>query len=188
MTDPGQNGHNVIQMSEHNLFIETDRLILRPFTEADIAGAYEMNLDVEVSKYTGDGGVVSYDEIARRIKEHVLADYQKYGYGRLAVEVKGGDKFIGFAGLKYLEDLKAVDLGYRFMSNYWGKGYATEAARALVDFGFKTLGLKELIAMTLPENQGSIRVLEKLHFNYDKQMMDEGDLVNLYRLKSTING
>ena len=68
-----------------------------------------MNLDAEVSKYTGDGGVVSKEEIERRITENVLGDYKKYGYGRLAVELKEENKFIGFTGLKYLDDMDEVD-------------------------------------------------------------------------------
>ena len=120
-----------------DLYIETERLILRPFELSDIEAAYELNLDREVSKYTGDGGVVSKQEIERRIVEHVLGDYKKYGYGRLAVEFKGESSFIGFAGLKYLDDLNEVDLGYRFAQKYWGKGIATEAGKACIKYGFK---------------------------------------------------
>jgi len=89
-------------MSHSNLFIETERLLIRPFKMEDIEPSYVMNLDAEVSKYTGDGGVVSKKEIERRIVENVFGDYEKYGFGRLAVELKGENKFIGFAGLKYL--------------------------------------------------------------------------------------
>ena len=87
-------------MRHSSLYLETDRLLLRPFTEQDIEPAYRMNLDRDVSAYTGDGGVVSREEIERRITEDVLGDYQKYGYGRLAVELKAEGSFIGFAGLK----------------------------------------------------------------------------------------
>lgn len=170
-------------MQHPNLFIETERLLIRPFKMEDIEGAYTMNLDTEVSKYTGDGGVVSKKEIERRIVEDVFGDYQKHGYGRLAVELKEENKFIGFTGLKYLEDMKEVDLGYRFMKEYWGKGIATESARACVDLGFNSLGLNRMIAMVLPENSGSIRVLEKLHFNYEKEIMEEDLLVKLYSLE-----
>ncbi len=101
--------------------IETARLILRPFTLDDIAPSYEMNLDARISKYTGDGGIVSLEETERRIKGDVLGDYAKYGYGRWAVELKCEKKFIGFAGLKYLDDLDEVDLGYRLLHDYGAK-------------------------------------------------------------------
>ena len=165
-----------------NLIIETERLLIRPFTVEDIEPSYAMNLDAEVSKYTADGGVVSKAEIERRIKENVFGDYEKYGYGRLAVELKSEGKFIGFTGLKYLKDLDEVDLGYRFMKEYWGKGIATESARAIVKFGFEDLMLKRLVAMVLPENIGSINVLEKLNFQYEKDIIENNQPAKLYSI------
>ena len=166
-----------------NLYLETERLIIRPFQLEDVEAAYQLNLDPEVSRYTSDGGVVPKEEIERRIVEDVLGDYQKHGFGRLAVELKEEGKFIGFTGLKYLEDLGEVDLGYRFMRPYWGMGIATESGRACLDLGFRILGLDRIIAMVLPENTGSIRVLEKLGFQYEKEMMDEGNWVKIYALR-----
>jgi RimJ/RimL family protein N-acetyltransferase len=148
----------------------------------DIEPSYIMNLDAEVSKHTGDGGVVSKEEIERRIVENVFGDYEKHGFGRLAVELKGENKFIGFTGLKYLEDMDEVDLGYRFMKEYWGKGIATESAKACVNLGFNKLGLKRLIAMVLPENIGSIRVLEKLNFEFEKEIIEDNQLSKIYSL------
>jgi len=169
-------------MPDSNLIIETERLLIRPFKLEDVEPSYRMNLDAEASRYTGDGGVVSKAEIERRIVEHVFADYEKYGFGRLAVELKAENKFIGFTGLKYLEDMDEVDLGYRFMQAYWGKGIATESAQACIDLGFNTLGLERIIAMALPENKGSIRVLEKLHFNFEKELIEDQQLVGIYAL------
>ncbi|MDC1067647.1 GNAT family N-acetyltransferase [Candidatus Kapabacteria bacterium] len=169
-------------MLNQNLYIETDRLLIRPFTLEDIEPSYEMNLDEEVSKYTGDGGVVSKKEIERRIVENVFGDYKKHGFGRLAVELKEENKFIGFTGLKYLEDLNEVDLGYRFMKEYWGRGIATESSIAVVKMGFNKLELKKLIAMVLPGNIGSIRVLEKLKFKYEKDIIEDKQLARIYSL------
>lgn len=165
-----------------NLIIETERLLIRPFTMEDIEPSYAMNLDAEVSRYTADGGVLSKKEIERRIVENVFGDYKKYGFGRLAVELKGENKFIGFTGLKYLEDLDEVDLGYRFMKEYWGKGIATESGKACVNLGFNKLGLKRIIAMVLPENLGSIRVLEKLNFEFEKEIIEDNQLAKVYSL------
>ena len=163
--------------------IKTSRLILRPFRTEDIQPAYEMNLDAEITRYTGDGGVVSRAETERRIKEDVLGDYAKHGYGRMAVELISENKFIGFCGLKYLEDLQEVDLGYRLMTKYWGQGLATEAARACVQYGFEELNVLNMIAFVLPENIGSVRVLEKLGFQYEKEVEEDGILAKLYRLE-----
>ena len=174
-------------MSFINLEIETARLIIRPFKLNDIEAAYKMNLDAEVSKFTGDGGIVSKKEIERRIVEDVLGDYNKYGFGRFAVELKGENKFIGFTGLKYLPDLDEVDLGYRFMKKYWGKGLATESAKACIKFGFEDLELDKIIALVLPENIASIRVLEKSGFEYEKEIIEEMQKAKLYSVykKST---
>ena len=152
----------------------TERLILRPFEEKDIEPTYQMNLDAIVSKYTGDGGVVSYDEIERRIRENIFTDYKKYGYGRMAIELKSTGEFIGFCGLKYLEDIMEVDLGYRLKSTHWNKGYATESCHAIVDFGFNELKLNKIIALVLPENLTSINVLGKLDFEYEKEIETDG--------------
>ena len=148
----------------------------------DIEPSYQMNLDAEVSRYTGDGGVVSKKEIERRIVENIFGDYEKHGFGRLAVELKGENKFIGFTGLKYLEDMDEVDLGYRFMKEYWGKGIATETGKACVNLGFNKLGLKRIIAMVLPENIGSIRVLQKLNFEFEKEIIEDNQLAKIYSL------
>lgn len=163
-----------------DLYIETPRLILRPFCFEDIEPAYQMNLDAAVSQYTGDGGVVSMAETERRIVEDVMGDYKKYGFGRLAIEWKENQTFIGFAGLKYLEDLKEVDLGYRLHSEYWGKGIGTEAALASIEFGFLKLNLKRIIAMILPANLKSERVLDKLGMKYLEDRMEEGQLVKVF--------
>ena len=172
-------------MPNSNLFIETERLLIRPFKMDDIEPSYLMNLDAEVSRYTGDGGVLSKEEIERRIVEDVLGDYKKHGFGRLAVELKEENKFIGFTGLKYLEDMDEVDLGYRFMKEYWGMGIATESGKACINLGFNTLELKRMIAMVLPENIGSIGVLEKLNFEYEKDIIEDNQLAKLYSLNKS---
>lgn len=163
-----------------NKVLRTDRLILRPFTIDDIDAAYKMNLDEEVSRWTGDGGVVGKEEIRRRIQEDVLGDYAKYRYGRMAVVLKETEEFIGFCGLKYLEDYEEVDLGYRLMSQYWGRGYATEACQVCLDYGFGQLGLNKIIAMVLPQNKASIRVLDKLGFQFQRDIVEGEDMALLY--------
>ena len=176
------NNYKINDLSLDHLIIETERLLIRPFNLEDIEPSFEMNLDAEVSRYTGDGGVVSKQEIERRIVENVFGDYQKHGYGRLAVELKEERKFIGFTGLKYIENLKEVELGYRFMRDYWGKGIATETGRACIDLGFNTLDLSKIIAMVLPENEGSIHVLDKLSFKYEKQIIEDDLFIHIYSL------
>ncbi len=168
-----------------DVLLETDRLLIRPFKLSDIEPSYEMNLDAEVSKYTGDGGVVSKAELERRITEDVFGDYEKYGYGRLAVELKGVDQFIGFTGLKYLPDLEVTDIGFRFKRKYWGKGIATESSRAIIEYGFNDLMLDKIVGLVLPENIKSVNVLKKLGFIYEKDILEDGLLARQYVLKNT---
>ncbi len=167
-------------MNHFNTIIETDRLILRPFTLLDVDASYEMNADPEVVRYTGDGGVKTREEIYSTIREDVLGDYKKYGYGRFAVELKMEQKLIGFSGLKYLDDLKEVDIGYRFMKKYWGFGYATESGKASLKFGTDVLGLKKIIGLVLSPNVGSIHVLKKLGFEYEKDINLDDEQVQQY--------
>lgn len=156
-----------------NTIIHTERLIIRPFTHVDIEPSYQMNLDPEVSMFTGDGGVVSKQEVERRIREDVLGDYVKVGYGRMAICLKSNLEFIGFCGLKYLEDVSETDLGYRLKKEYWGQGLATEACRAVLDYGFNQLSLTKVIAFVMPANTASIRVLTKLGFEKTEEISVE---------------
>lgn len=165
-----------------DILIETERLLIRPFNLDDILPAYEMNLDPAVSKFTGDGGIVSLKETERRIVEDVMGDYQKHGFGRFAVELKGEKGFIGFTGLKFLDDFNEVDIGFRFMKKYWGNGIATESAKACLKYGFETLKMEKIIGLVLPGNIASIRVLEKLNFKFEKEIIEDSLSVRYYSL------
>ena len=114
-------------MSEAMPTFETTNLILRPFTEDDAPAFLEMISNPDVTRYTG-GEIdpdTPMDEVIRLMNIAPLGDYAKYGYGRHAVVTKDTQKVIGFTGLKYLDDLDKVDIGYRLMPDYWGKGQAT---------------------------------------------------------------
>ena len=146
--------------------LETGRLQLREFDEGDAAPYYVLGSDPAIIRYTGDPGrgLTSLEHAREVLRSHPISDYQKYGYGRWACVHRASGEVIGFAGLKYLDDLKEVDLGYRLRPDYWGLGLATEAGRAVVDYGFAQLKLKQIIALVPPENLASARVLDKLGF------------------------
>lgn len=166
-----------------DLSIETERLIIRPFKEEDIDASYVMNLDPEVSRYTGDGGVVDRREMERRIREDVLGDYSKYGYGRLAVDWKATGEFIGFTGFKYMPELDKTDLGFRFKKEFWGKGIATESCMACFKLAKHRLNLDTIHAFVLPENNASVRVLEKTGFMYQREFQEDGLTVQEYMME-----
>lgn len=148
----------------------------------DVEQAYRVNLDPELSRYTGDGGVKTREQIADLIQGKILADYENYGYGRWAVIHKKSGAYLGFAGLKYLPEMELVDLGYRLDQAYWGRGLATEASLASLQFGFHELKLESVIAMVMPANRASSRVAEKLGFERYDQMSEDGEDIDLYRL------
>jgi len=162
--------------------LETERLILRPFRIEDVDEWHHLNQDPEITRYTGDGGVISKEETAHRIRTHVLGDYEKHGFGRWIVMNKEDNCIIGFAGLKYMPDMDVVDLGYRFAQKYWRRGIATEASIAALAFGFGELELEKIVAYILPENIGSQKVLEKLGFTYIREFYEEDELEHEYAL------
>ena len=147
--------------------METDRLLLRTFVPDDLEVFYHLVSDPDVTRFTLDGGK-SREEVKQGLEERVFGDYRKYGYGRWATVLKATGRIIGFAGLKFLEDIGEVDLGYRFFKEYWGKGLATEAARALLAYGFDVLQLRRVIGIADVENKASIRVLEKVGFQFER--------------------
>jgi RimJ/RimL family protein N-acetyltransferase len=109
-------------------------------------------------------------------------DWELYGFGRWAAWHRAEDRIIGFAGLKYLVDIAEVDLGYRFFPEYWDIGLATEASLACVKYGFETLGLNRIIGLVLPENQASVRVLQKAGMVSEGPMSFDGEEVELFAI------
>jgi len=168
-------------MEKPRFILETTRLRLREFTLDDVDDMYLIQCDPEVTRYTGEDKSLTREEIERRIREDVLGDYRKYGYGRWAVIYKPDGQLIGFAGLKYLEEMGEVDLGYRFARVYWGMGLATEAAQAVLDYGSQHLGMSRVIAMAMPANKASIRVLEKVGMQFEKPITADGVQAVLYK-------
>ena len=141
--------------------IETERLKLREFKESDARFLFELNDDPEIIKYTGDTPFTSVQDAQKFLLEY--EDYTYHGYGRWVVVRKSDDDLLGWCGLKYNE-LNMVDIGFRLFRKYWGKGYATEAARASLKYGFEILKLEEIIARSHPENERSIKVIKTLNF------------------------
>ena len=123
--------------------LTTERLYLKEFTIDDAQLLIDLNSDPEVTRYTGDGPVKDLTE-AKRILTDIIFPQYKNKMGRWAVYLNSTDEFIGWCGVKYVEDEKEYDLGYRFFKQHWGKGYASEAASAVMDYAINTLQLKEM--------------------------------------------
>jgi len=167
-----------------NIIIETNRLILRNFTLDDAALIYELNLDPEVTLYTGDP-IRDINEAQEVLEQTILPQYALYNHGRWAVHVKPeldpiAIGFIGWCGLKARPERNEIDLGYRFMKKAWGKGYATEAAYACLKYGFEKLNLQRIVGRAMPRNIASLRVLEKCNMQYIGEEIVDGHPAKTY--------
>ena len=149
------------------MILETERLILREMNRADAQDMFRLHSSPQVQKYTGEDIITSLEGIYNKIKEK-REEYEKHGFGRWATLLKNGRQFVGWAGLSYLPEFDEIDLGYRFLPEYWGLGIATEASRAILAYGFDQLELKRIIAIAMKENKASIRVMEKVGMEFDK--------------------
>ena len=146
--------------------IETERTYLRRLTIEDAENFYRLNLDEEVVKFTGDPPFESIDAARDFLRDY--DQYERYGVGRWGVINKIEHKFIGWCGLKYSPDVDEYDIGLRFFREYWNKGYATETAKACINFEFTELGLNRIVGRAMKQNGASIKVLDKIGMTFHK--------------------
>lgn len=164
--------------------LETPRLLLRELHPNDAEQFYQLNQNPNVVKYTGNSAFNSMEEATHFLENY--QDYQKNGYGRWAVMDKSNSVFLGWCGLKYNKEVDETDIGFRFFEHYWNKGYATESAKACIDYGFEKLYLKTIIGRAMHENVASIKVLEKIGLTFDKEFdFDEQNKGVIYKIERT---
>jgi RimJ/RimL family protein N-acetyltransferase len=143
------------------LRLETERLILRPMEPGDAEELHAVHADPSTFEYIGSPPPASIEETEARI-QRIRARLEDAVSGPWAVVEKASGRLIGDAGLQILEDGPEVELGYKLGPEYRGRGFATEAGRACLAYGFETLGLDQIVAVAWPENTASWRVMEKL--------------------------
>lgn len=161
--------------------LETNRLILRKLDPKDAKDFYDLNSNPNVIKYTGNSAFKNVEEAKEFLENY--SDYKFNGYGRWAVILKTTNKFIGWCGLKFDEAENETDIGFRFFEEEWNKGYATESAIACIHYGFEKLKLKRIIGRAMKENVGSIKVLEKIGLEYEKNATLEGKDAVIYKIE-----
>jgi ribosomal-protein-alanine N-acetyltransferase len=167
--------------------LRTTRLLLRQWRDEDVAAATDLCADPAVMEY-----LYPRPGWAARKRAH----WGDHGFGQWVVEIPGEASFIGVVGLETVSYeahfTPAVEIAWRLARAYWGHGYATEAARAALDYGFEKLGLTEIVALTVPANRRSRRVMERLGMtrapedDFDHPNFPEGPRKRrvLYRLRS----
>ena len=146
----------------------------------DAAAFFALNSHPDVMRFTGEPPLQSLDEARAAIANY--PDFDAVGYGRWGCVLKENRAVIGFCGLKYLPELDAVDVGFRFLPRHWGRGLATEACTASIAFGFDVLKLQRIIGLVLAENTASIRVLEKVGMRRNGNIKYEGQTALRYEI------
>ena len=148
--------------------IETERLLLRPWREEDREPFYRLNSDARVMEFFPECLTrAQSDSLVERINEH----FRKHGFGLFAAELREDQTFIGFVGLAVpsfeAHFTPCVEIGWRVAADYWGRGLATEGARAVVKYAFDELALDALVSFTVPGNIRSRRVMEKIGMTHN---------------------
>lgn len=151
--------------------LRSDRLFLRPFRVADLAAAHSVYGDPEVMRFVGAGTPASLEESAQMIEEY-RSHQLEHGFAFWAVCELKSSMLIGDAGLE--RTMNGVELGYTLNRTWWGKRLATEAAQLCIDAAFGPLGMRRLAAVADPANPSSARVLEKLGFSRNGEVLAYG--------------
>src|SRR3989339_2210429 len=174
------------------IFIETKRLYLRQWKPEDKKVFYELNCDPEVMRYFPS--VLTLEQ-SNELADKIIALIEKNKWGLFAAELKLSGEFIGFIGLHVptfeAAFMPCIEIGWRLHKHFWKKGYATEGALAVLDFGFNSLNLSEIISFTSKQNGPSMAVMERIGMkrdysgDFDHPKIEEGHPLRsavLYRI------
>jgi [ribosomal protein S5]-alanine N-acetyltransferase len=161
---------------------ETPRLRIRHLTAADAAFTCTLLNEPSFINNIADRGVRSELDAMHYLAEGPIKSYQQHGYGLFMVEDNASREPLGFCGLLYREHLQETDIGFAFLPQCWGKGYAFEAAAAILHFGYSKLQLKRIVGLTSASNAASIKILTRLGLRFEKMviMLPSEEYVQLY--------
>jgi ribosomal-protein-alanine N-acetyltransferase len=164
------------------ILLETPRLRLRRLRDDDAENIFRLDSDPDVMRYIRDPSTTTRESaaesVARAIRFYESESHP--GLGIWAMELKSTGDFIGWSCLKPLDTTPEIEVGYRLLKEHWANGYATEAARALVDYGFAERGLQRIVGVVRPDNRASARVLEKAGLRYEKDAFFYGTTVRYF--------
>lgn len=166
------------------MILETERLLLRPFRPADIDPYAEMCADSEVMEFlNATGSPISRADAWRQLAMY-LGHWELRGFGTWAVEERGTGAFVGRVGLHFPEGWPDRELGWTIARKFWGRGYASEAARAAIAHAFGTLGWTHLVSLIHPNNHRSARLAERLGYHVHGAAEVVGLRLTMYRLEA----
>jgi RimJ/RimL family protein N-acetyltransferase len=162
--------------------VETERLTLRRLELGDAEFILGLLNDPSFLRFIGDKGVRNLDDAREYILQGPVASYGRFGFGLYLTQRKDDGVPIGICGLLKRETLKDVDVGFAFLPQFWSQGYAFESASAVMAYGRNVLGLKRIVAVTAPDNDASIRLLEKLGLKFEAmvRLSEESSEIRLF--------
>ncbi|KKJ77720.1 GCN5 family acetyltransferase [Kiloniella litopenaei] len=161
---------------QQKIILETDRLIVRELGETDAPFILRLLNDPAFIKNIVDKEVRTLDQACEYINSGPVASYRENGFGLYVVILKEGKASIGMCGLVKRDGLDDPDIGYALLPEYCSKGYAAEAADAVLRYGHDQLGLEKIVGIVNPDNTGSARVLEKIGLTFEKMIKVSEDL------------
>jgi RimJ/RimL family protein N-acetyltransferase len=150
--------------------LETERLLLRRITTDDAEFILDLLNQPSFLRYIGDKEVRNVADAIQYIQTGPIASYERFGFGLYLVELKENGESIGMCGLLKRDSLPDVDVGFAFLPSYWSRGYAFESAGAVMNYGREVLGLRRIVAITSPDNDASIRLLEKIGLRFERMI------------------
>ena len=164
--------------------LETRRLILRQLSSEDAEFILQLLNEPSWIRFIGNKGVRTLEDARSYILNGPVDMYSRLGFGLYLVEEKEEGLAIGICGLIKRDTLEDVDIGFAFLPAFWGNGYAYESASAVMKYGRTNFGLNRLAAITSGDNYVSVRLLEKLGFNFEKmlKLSEAGDEVRLFTI------
>ena len=176
-------------------YLETERLILREIKKSDVNGIFELDSNQKVHQYLGNSPIKTKLQAEENIL-FIQKQYKELGIGRFACIEKSSGNFIGWSGLKLNTGEKEklngyqnfIDIGYRFIPKYWGKGYASETAIACLNFGFTEMNYDIIYGAADVKNIGSNKILRKIGLQFVNEFDYKEVKVNWYQLKKTDYG
>ena len=171
-----------------DLILETDRLLLREMKLSDAEALFEMDRNPKVHEYLWNTPLTDVNEV-KNIINSVQEQYKQNKIGRFVMVLKETQELIGWAGLKFNTEMvnnkiHFYDIGYRLDEKFWGKGYASEASFAWLDYGFKTMKIPVMEAAAHTDNIASNRILQKIGLQMTETYLEDGVSWNWYELKN----
>ena len=154
--------------------LETERLTLRQMRVEDAEFIFELVNEAAFIRNIGDKGVRTLDDARNYILNGPVASYAKFGFGLYLVTLRATGEAIGICGLLKRDSLEDVDVGFALLEKFRRKGFAYESVAAVMEYGRNALGLKRIVAITSPDNEDSMRVLEKIGLRFEKTIRMPG--------------